>query len=90
MVKHGGMGTKSAQVEQHVAGPMKGKGLYAAVVSSTTISDGAIKGKQADSGMGKIPKIVQDSQAKIDKLTLNMENVDSGVRGQIRDRYKFL
>ena len=74
---------KSAQVEQHVAGPVKGKGLYAAVVSSTAVSDEVIKGKQAESDMGEIPKIVQDSQPKIDTLTLNMENIDSGGSGAV-------
>ena len=59
-VKHGGMGAKSAPVE-HVAGPVKGKDLYATVISSTAVLDGAIKGKQSESSMGEIPKIVQDS-----------------------------
>ena len=78
----GGTSTaKSAQVVQHVAGPAKGKDLYAAVVSSSAVSDGNIKGKQAESDMGEILKIVQDSQPKIDTLTLNMENADSGKLG---------
>ena len=44
---------KSVQVVQHVAGPAKGKDLYAAVVSSSAVSDGNIKGKQAESDMAR-------------------------------------
>ncbi len=60
---------------------MKGKGLYAAAVSSTAVSAGAVKGKQVEINPGDIPKIVQDSQPKIDKLTLNMANLDPDSSG---------
>ena len=60
---------------------MKGKGLYAAAVSSTAISAGAVKGKQVEINLGDILKLVQDSQSKIDKLTLNMANLDPDSSG---------
>ena len=60
---------------------MKGKGLYAAAVSSTAISADAVKGKQVEINPGDILKLVQDSQSKIDKLTLNMANLDPDSSG---------
>ena len=60
---------------------MKGKGLYAAAVSSTAISADAVKGKQVEINLGDILKLVQDSQSKIDKLTLNMANLDPDSSG---------
>ena len=44
-VKHGVMGTKPVPVvlEKKVVRPVKGKGLYVAVVSPTAVSDGQCK-----------------------------------------------
>ncbi len=69
-VKHAVMENKPAPVVQEkiVTGPVRGKGLYAAAVTHTSVSDGVVNGKKSENILGEIPKIVQSSPSKFDKF----------------------
>ena len=56
--------------------PVWGNGVAKAAASQTVVSEGVDKGKKPADFLEEIPKITHLSQPLVEKLTLNMDNID--------------